>query len=396
MKLIYRYLFIIQLFILGFIPQSYAEDKRLKEGVNKIMSHIDVTSMPGCNVGVIQDGTLTHKAGYGLANLELGIPLDGNQVHRMASVSKQFTGMAVLLLADEGKINLDDDIRKHLPELRNYDHKVTINSMLGHFSGLADYDVIEKGTQVSFSGKLIYDETDRQTPLEPTVGRKITFGNTDYMTPEELYEIVQQIDLSETPGARTIYSNIAYYLLSVLVERVSGESLRVYADKNIFKPLGMNNTFFADDPIEIIPNRAGGYKLADDGNYVVDMTNLYWVGDGGLFSTIDDMAIWDQHFYSPKLGKEPQKFMRQYNSPNSQLDWEGGFYANGQAIGNKFGVEAFMHSGGWLGTSTYYHRFPTKHFSVIVLCNRVHEPSWHYANQIAHMVLENKYSEFID
>lgn len=395
MKYVGKFLFYIQFLVMGFATFSCANDIKIQKGIEKIMSHIDVTAMPGCNVGVIQNGVLIHKAGYGLANLELGVPLDGTQVHRMASVSKQFTGMAVLLLADEGKINLSDDIRQHLPELRDYGHKVTINSMLGHFSGLSDYDVLEKGTRVRFLGEIVYDE-DRKIPLKPTSTRNIKFGNTDYMTREELYELVQQIDLSEKPNTKTIYSNVAYYLLSVLVERVSGESLRVYADKKIFKPLGMSDTFFADDPVEIIRNRANGYRLTDEGSYVVDMTNLYWVGDGGVFSTIDDMAIWDQHFYKPKLGKEPKKLMQRYNSPNSKLDWEGGFYANGQAIGNKFGVETFMHSGGWHGTSTYYHRFPAKKLSVIVLCNRVHEPSWNHANDIAYMIIRNKYSEFIN
>lgn len=382
---------LIPLLMFGFVCTSHADAMKLKKGVDSVFAHIDASSMPGCNVGVIQNGKMTYKAGYGLANLEHDIPLDGSQVHRMASVSKQFTGMAILLLADEGKINLQDDIRQHLPELRNYDHKVTINAMLGHFSGLADYDVLEKGTLVKFSGETVYAEGKRNIPLTAIGERNISFGNTDYFTFGELYELVRQIDLSEEPGVKTIYSNIAYYLLSVLVERVSGETLRNYADRKIFKPLSMTNTFFADDAVEIVKNRAYGYRLTDEGTYVVDMTNLYWVGDGGLFSTVDDMAIWDQHFYEPKLGQNPHKFIQSFNTPNSELDWEGGFYANGQAIGNKFGIKTFMHSGGWLGTSTYYHRFPEVKLSVIVLCNRIEEPSWNHANDIAHMIIRNQY-----
>lgn len=315
------------------------------------------TTSPGCSVGVVKAGTLVHKAGYGLANLELNVPLNGNQVHRIASVSKQFTAMAVQLLADAGKIDLNQDIHTYLPELRDYGHKVTINAMLGHVAGMGDYDFVDKL------------KDDKAKTLKSTMGGNFRLGNEDYLTIDEFYRYVQTVPLRHEPEQKWAYSNYAYFLLSMLVERVSGQSLRDYAHDNIFKPLQMNNTFFSDNPTEIVKNRASGYSKNDKGRYVTNMTNLFWVGDGGVHTNIDDMAKWDSYFYQPTLGKNPTAFLANFNAPNHPVQHEKFNYANGQMIATKDELTVFAHSGGWLGTTTYYERIPSQQLSTIVFCN---------------------------
>jgi CubicO group peptidase (beta-lactamase class C family) len=218
--------------LLALIPAvSIAND--FNKEVDTLFSSIDKDKVPGCNVGVIQNGEFIHKAGYGLANLEVGVSLNGDNVHCIASVSKQFTAMSVLLLADERKIDLQDDIRKYLPELKNYGHKVSINSMLGHTSGMADYDYISSYTDSDVIGGV---------NLRNTMGTPFRLGNEDYLSITEFYDVVKQVSLRNEPNTKWRYSNLAYFLLSMLVEEVSGESLRDYANKRIFQPLKINYT----------------------------------------------------------------------------------------------------------------------------------------------------------
>lgn len=317
---------------------------------------------PGCNVGVIQDGSWAHKAGYGMANLELDVPLDGSQVHRMGSVSKQFTGLAVLLLAEEGLIDLEADIHTYLPALPDFGAPVSVNAMLGHVAGMGDYDLIAN----SYEGPVAEGSID----LRNAVGGPFRLGNEDYLTIPEFYDVVKRVSLALPPGQAFEYSNLAYFLLSMLVEEVSGESLRAYAQRRIFTTLGMNDTFFSDDPVEIVKNRSSGYLRTESGGYVTDMTNLFWVGDGGLHTNLDDMLTWDRSFYEPSVGENPAALLAQMNTPNSPLRSESGaLYANGQYIGQRNGEQAAWHSGGWLGTQTFYVRFPQRRTALVMMCN---------------------------
>lgn len=347
--------------------------------VDGLFSSIDSSKQPGCSVGVIEKGKLIHKAGYGSANMELSVSLDGSHVHRVGSVSKQFTAMAVLLLAEEGKVNLEEDIRKYLPELRNYGTKISTNSMLGHFSGMADYDFISGGDR---------GVVDKGLNLKSVAGGPFRLGNEDYLTIKEFYDVVKKAQLRHQPNKKWDYSNLAYFLLSMLVEEVSGESLRDYADKRIFKPLEMKNTFFSDKPTEIVMNRASGYKPAKEGGYVTDMTNLFWVGDGGLHTNIEDMLKWDRNFYNPIIGKNPKQLIELFNKPNSDYDARGGLYANGQMITEKDDRKSFAHGGGWLGVLTYYERFPKHQFSTVVFCNTTDQKPWEYAKKIADLYFQ--------
>jgi len=341
--------------------------------VDEIFSDIDSNTSPGCSVGVIENGELIHKAGYGLANMELGIQLDGSHVHRVGSVSKQFTAMAVLLLVEEGKIDLTEEVRTYLPDLREYVSRVTVNAMLGHVAGMADYDYITD------------DDNSVLNPganIQSVAGGPFRLGNEDYLTIQEFYDVVKSVPLRHPPNQQYQYSNLAYFLLSMLVEEVSGQSLRDYSEEKIFQPLGMSQSFFSDEPTEIVRNRASGYRPNEDG-YITDMTNLFWVGDGGLHTNIEDMVKWDQNFYEPRVGQNPEELLKLFNTPNSDFDsGEGGRYANGQQIRRSNDRIVFAHSGGWLGTTTFYARFPEDRFSAVVFCNDISLNPEQYVNNI--------------
>jgi len=287
--------------------------------------------------------------------------------------------MAVLLLAEEYDIDLEDDIRIYLPELMDYGVEVSINSMLGHFSGMANYGS-GTGTETGLNIKSI-------------AGGPIRIGNEDYLSIDEFYEVVKKIPLLHPPNQQYRYSNLAYFLLSMLVEEVSNKSLREYANKQIFAPLGMTSTFFSDDPTEIVKHRAIGYKLKNDGSgYITDMTNLFMVGDGGLHTNLEDMLKWDQNFYSPKLGREPSKLLKQFNTPNSNhITRVGGPYANGQIIITEIDRrKRFSHSGGWLGTNTYYARFPNEQVSTITMCNNASLTAQNLSRRITNLYFKSK------
>ncbi len=318
---------------------------------------------PGCNVGVVRGGQYVHKAGYGLANLELNVPLDGDNVHRMGSVSKQFTALAVLILVEDGLIDLNASLHRYIPGLRDYGAEVTVNQVLGHIAGMADYDFISSGND------------DEEVPgglnIKSAAGGAFRLGNEDYLTIQEFYDVVKQAGLRHPPGEKWEYSNLGYFLLSMLVEEVSGQSLREFSAQRIFAPLGMNNSFFSDEATEIVENRAYGYTKNEEGAYVTDITNLFWVGDGGLHTNLDDMLIWDSYLRNPTLGTNPEELLTLFNTPNSSLPARDTLYANGQFVSeNELGI-SYFHSGGWLGTTTWYARLPEQDFSVILMCNDV-------------------------
>lgn len=340
---------------------SYAAE--INERIDSIFSTIDDANAPGCTVGIIEAGQLVHRTGYGLANMELEVELDGSHVHRMGSVSKQFTAMAVLLLAEEYNLDLDSDIRGHIPDLRDYGIEVSINSILGHVAGMGDYELIatEENDDSPAEGGI---------NLRSVVGGPFRLGNQDYLANEEFYNLVKTLPLKSSPLEKFEYSNMGYVILTLLVETVSGESLREFSDKRIFGPLDMNHTFFSDDPVEIVPRRASGYTPVGDG-FAIDMTNLFWVGDGGLHTNLDDMLKWDQNFYAPRLGQNPEEIMTLFLTPNSELDDDGRLYANGQYVFEYDGAKVVSHTGGWLGTSTMYTRFPDENFSSVIMCNDV-------------------------
>jgi len=339
------------------VTQSSAQDT-FSSRVDEIFAEFDSADVPGCAVGIIRDGTYIHARGYGSANLEHGIPIGRDSVFRIGSVSKQFTAAAIAILVTRGDLDLDADVHTYLPDLREYDNPVTIRQMIHHISGMGDYET-------------------ENTTYELSDGKPFRFGNEDYWTIEEFYREVAEQPLLLTPGERFEYSNIAYFLLSQVVERVSGKTLRRFADEEIFGPLKMEATFFNDNVDGIVPNRTDGYKPLDNGGFEIYMTNLDWVGDGGVFTTLNDFIKWDTAFMAGDVpgGDEVETLMLEPHPVTVQtmdsgtLD-EGAGYGFGLEIGKYQGHRVHDHNGAWVGFLVLYTRFPDDNFSIVLLCNR--------------------------
>jgi CubicO group peptidase (beta-lactamase class C family) len=335
------------------------------------LSELIPADEPGCSIGVFEKGEPILRKGYGLANLELNVPMTTNNVHRMASVSKQFVAMAVLLLADQGKLELDQDIRTYIDGLPDYGHTVTVNSVIGHTAGMGDYGMIS-----SYGAPDDYQAPKGSLDLKAVSGRQFRIGNEDYLTVSEFHELVKQLPLVIEPNKTWQYSNMGYVLLAILVEEVSGKTLRQFSQEFIFEPLGMTSTFFADNATEIVPHRAYGYSKNEQGEYINNMTNLFWVGDGGLHTNIDDMQKWDRQFYQTKLGNNPDELMRMFMQANTQIpvDPESDdtiLYANGQFVRSTERGMIASHSGGWLGANIQYNRYVDQEFMNLVMCSNV-------------------------
>lgn len=336
-------------------PSAFAaENPALSERIDGVFAAIDGRRQPGCAAGVIHNGEYIHKSGYGLANLEHNIPINAQSVFRTGSVSKQFTAMAIAILAERGELDLDADVHTYLPDLVDYGAEVTIRQMVHHIAGMGDYD------------HDVFRKPD---------GSEFRFGNEDFWTIDEFYSKVAQAELINPPGSRYEYSNLGYFLLAHVVESISGSSLREFAAKEIFQRLGMHDSLFNDNVNQPLTNRADGYRLLDDGSYEIFMTNLDWVGDGGVYTNLDDFLKWDQNFYSNQLGRGGESLVSLVTTPHPdtiEYTDEGPRnvnYAFGLRVDEVNGEFMIGHTGGWVAFSSVYHRYPNLNLSVVVFCN---------------------------
>ena len=358
---------IIVVFVCIFLcnPFAYsAEENDLSKAIDSLFDNRE--GRPGCAVGVINNGQYIHKRGYGLANLEHNISIDENSIFRIGSISKQFTAMAIAILEEKGLLAFDDEMQKHIPDLIDYGEEVTINQMIHHFSGLGDYE------DMDYPGR-----------FRNAVDEEFRWGNEDYLTNEEFYALIKTLPLFRKPERKFWYSNAGYALLTLVAQNVSGLSLRELAERDIFNPLGMNDTFFNDDVNLIIKNRADGYSpiKGKPGQYKINMTNLSWVGDGGVHTSLNDFIKWDQNFYDNKLGaaevsliKTMEKTyaetkVKKRNQKMSREQENQRTYAFAQNLAYYNGYKRWSHSGSWVGYLAHYTRFPELSFSTAVFCN---------------------------
>src|SRR5687767_3664181 len=259
------------------LAQQPADTTRV--AVNRAFAAWSSTDSPGCALGVARNGQVVFENGYGMANLETETPITPASIFHVASVSKQFTGMAIALLARDGKLSLDDDVRKYITELPNYGHRITIRHLLNHTSGLRDqWDLL-------FMARGRFEE--------------------NRITEADVLEIVaRQKALNFVPGTEYLYSNTGYTLSAIIVKRVSGKSLREFADERIFKPLGMSDTHFHDDYTMVVKRRAAGYARRPAGGWRVSLPNYDTYGATSLFTTVGDLLRWDANFTTPVVGDE--------------------------------------------------------------------------------------------
>jgi CubicO group peptidase (beta-lactamase class C family) len=327
--------------------ETSLDQEKLDQDVSALFAAKSVdNTTPGCAVGVIENGQWALLKSYGMANLEHDIPITSQSIFRTGSLGKQFTATAIALLVEEGRLDLDADIHAYLPDLVDYGHKVTIRQMIHHVSGIPDY---EEGLPA----------------LKTADGENLELENKDYLSIQEFYERAKTIPLFAPPETEFAYSNTAYFLLSQVIEAVSGQSLREYAQENIFAKLGMNDSFFNDEVNDVVKNRVDGYHRNEDGSYSIYMTNLSWVGDGGVYTNLDDWLKWDQNFYHNVLGNTGDELVSLMEQPYSVSD----DYAWGQGVGEYRGLKQVAHTGSWVGFTTVYMRFPERRTSIVAFCN---------------------------
>jgi CubicO group peptidase (beta-lactamase class C family) len=345
-------------------PQAGSQSD-LTSRVDQIFTRWDRPDSPGCILGVIKDGKLIYKKGYGMANLEYDIPITPATVFHIGSASNQFTAMSILLLAKQEKLSLDDDIRKYLTELPAYQAAITIRQLIYHTSGVRD-----------------------RIDLLTLAGRDF---NQVYREDDIIELLARQKDLNFKPGARQILSSSDYVLLAAIIKKVSGRSLRQFANENIFNPLGMTNTGFQDEDVMIIKNRASEYISNNEGGFQLKPSNVRPAGDGGLYTTVEDLLLWDQNFYQNKLG-EPE-LINQFLIPGTLNDGEKINYASGLTIDKYKGLRTISIGGAFQGNIAELLQFPDQKFTVICLFNFDRFPPNFIARQVADIYLADEFKK---
>lgn len=318
-----------------------APSESATQRVDALFQKMDTTVSPGCAVSVMKDGRIVYERGYGMADLDHNIPITPQTVFHVASMSKQFTAASILLLAQEGKLSLDEPVRKYVPEVPDFGTPVTLRQLIHHTSGLRD-----------------------QWDLLGLAGWRYSL---DLITDDDvLSQIARQKDLNFTPGSKHLYSNTGYTLLGQVVKHVSGQSLREFTTARIFEPLNMKSTHFRDDHAEIVKNMAYGYEPSKD-TFKISNTNFDTVGATSLLTTVEDLLQWDENFYHPRVGGEA--LIKQMLERGKLNNGEQISYASGLDIGTYRGLNTVDHDGGDAGYRSDLIRFPNQHFSVACLCN---------------------------
>jgi CubicO group peptidase (beta-lactamase class C family) len=313
---------------------------------------------PGAAVGVVRDGELVLARGYGLANLEYDIPISSTTVFHIASISKHFTAFAIGLLAAEGRLSLNDDVRQHLPEVPDFGRTITLRHLIHHTSGLRD-----------------------QWELLAMAGWRLD----DVITREHILTMVaHQRALNFEPGAEYLYSNTGYTLLAEIVARVSGQSFAQFTEERVFRPLGMEHTHFHDDHQRLVPNRA--YSYAPSGSGWMSMPlNYANVGATSLFTTVADLATWERNFRTAGVGGAT--LLQEMLTPGVLNNGETIAYAHALMLGEYRGLSTVSHSGADAGYRTAYLRFPDQGFAVIVFSNLSTFNPVRLAQQVAEVYL---------
>jgi len=315
-----------------------AANDGLATRLEELLSGSCKAGAPGFSVAVIQHGNPLYEKGFGLANLEYDIPVTPQTVYHVASVSKQFTAMAVVLLESDGKLSLEDDLHKYLPELPDYGHPLTIRQLLQHTSGIRD-----------------------QWQTLALAGWRLD----DVITQEQILRLLfRQKELNFVPGARHLYSNGGYTLAAEIVARVSGKSFPDFCRDRIFQPLGLTRTHFHIDHRAIVHDRAYSYSKHANG-YEAEPLNYANAGATSLFTTAPELARWLDNFREPKVGgrRATERLQEQaILADGSKID-----YALGLAIGSRHGLKTVSHGGGDAGYRSFVVWFPEQELGVAVL-----------------------------
>ena len=327
--------------------------------VDDVFKEFTRPGSPGCAVGVYQDDKIVLTRAYGMANLDHDIPLSPSSIFHVASVSKQFTASAILLLAQDGKLSLDDEVRKYIPELPDFGKRITIRHLLNHTSGIRD-----QWTLLGLGGW--------------------RYSRDQISDADVLSLLSKQKDLNFTPGERHLYSNSGFTLLAMIVSRVSGKSFRAFTTERLFAPLGMTHTHFRDNFNEIVKGQAYGYSRQRD-TFVLSTTNFDTAGATSLLTTVEDLSKWFGNFDSHTVGGE--KFQAALLERGVLNDGQRIDYASGISHNTYRGVAAVGHGGADAGYRAMFIRYPQQRFGISVLCNLAQTNPTELANRVADIYL---------
>ncbi len=346
-----------------------AADAPVDKQIDQLFSKYN-SATPGVAVAVVKDGKIVFAKGYGTANLEYDLPITPKTVFQIASVSKQFTAFATYLLEKQGKISLDDDIRKYIPEIPDVGKTIRIKHLLAHTSGVRDQAAL-----LSLAG----------------------WRSGDLATTENVLRFLsRQKDLNFEPGSQFLYSNSGYTLLAEIIRRASGQTFAEFAKKNIFEPLSMNDTQIYDDHEKIVKKRADSYELKNS-IYKRMPLNDSVAGPSNLYTTVEDMAKWVLNFEKPVVGDA--ELIRRFNEPSllnkgDRVVWgisdgDPGYHAKGQIQWNYRGLRLMSHGGHSAAFRSFLGRFPDKRLAVVALSNDEHYSNFDTSIKIAEMYLKD-------
>ena len=320
------------------------------------------SSTPGCAVGVATGGKPVLAKGYGMADLEHDVPIAPDSIFEAGSVSKQFTAASMVLLVRDGKLSLDDQARKYIPELPDYQSSLTIRHMLNHTSGLRDW-----GNVASIAGW-------------PRTTRVHTHAHV-------LDIVSRQKALNFTPGTRWSYSNTGFNLAAIIVQRVSGMPFPEFTRTRLFQPLGMTHTSWRDDYTRLVKGRALAYSERDGAFHTnMPFENVY--GNGGLLTTVGDLLKWNEHYDAPSA--QDAAVVAEQQKPGVFNDGRPHGYGLGLFVGTYKGLHEVSHSGSTAGYNAFLTRFPDQHVSVAVLCNSASAQATQYAHAVADVYLGDR------
>jgi len=334
--------------------------------VDRVFERWNRSDTPGCVVGVAVDGQPVLVKAYGMANLEYGIRLRPDTVFESGSVAKQFTAAAIALLCQDGKLSLDDPVRKYVPEVPDFGTPILIRHLLNHTSGLRS-----------------------QWSLMSLAGRPTGWV---VHTVEEIVELVGRMkELNFKPGDEYLYCNTGYTLLGVVVARVSGKSFDAFCQERMFKPMGMTHTQWRDDFRELVPDRATAYGRRPDGTFFTNMSFTNVIGNGGLLTTVGDLLLWNENLDNPRVGgKAMVEQLETRGRLNDGFELE---YAQGLGVTTYKGLREVSHGGSTAGYQTFLARFPTERLSIAVLSNVSGSGPSGLAHQVSDIYLAGKIKE---
>lgn len=337
-----------------------------KGEVDRLFERFDKAGSPGCGLAVMKDGAVVYKQGYGQASLEHELPILPSSVFNIGSMAKQFTAFAIALLEEEGRLSYEEDIRTYLPEMHDFGEAVTVRHLLHHTSGVRD----------SFPELLALAE----------------WRPNDVTTTEDVYDLLRaQRELNYPPGEEYLYANSNYVLLAVICERVSGQSFAAFCQERIFDPLGMTHSYVNDFFMKLIPGRARGHYADGEGGWInVPVTDCV-VGPTNVWTTVEDLALWDENFYTGKVGG--RRMIERLQQPGRLNDGSELDYAFGLMVGPAHRHrrwDVVEHGGEQGGYSSWMVRFPELHLTVVVLFNLFMWEMREYAIKVADLFVEDR------